>query len=122
VITSLTIRMMVVGLLVAFGAGVAQGQGVSLPVGNADAGKEAARAMQCHVCHEIVGSGFPAPHAELRGPVLGAAHAGRAADSLAAAILAPSHDRAEGQMGDYSEAMTVRQLIDIVAYLRSLGG
>jgi hypothetical protein len=46
-------------------------------------------------------------------------------------IIAPSHRVPEGiegvrnqdmsRMGDYSEAMTVRQLIDIVAFLELLG-
>ena len=69
----------------------------------------------------LVGSDFSAPHAQLLGVTLGATQARWSPDSLAAAILAPAHDRPEGQMGDYSEAMTVRQLIDIVTSLQSLG-
>ncbi len=94
---------------------------VVFPQGDAAAGKQALQAMQCYTCHELASTDFPAPHAQLRGVPLGAVQARRSADSLVAAILAPAHDRPEGQMGDYSEAMTVRQLIDIVAYLQSLG-
>jgi cytochrome c2 len=117
-------RLLLPAVIVALAACVeAQPQRVFLPQGDAVAGKESARTMQCYACHEIAGSEFPAPHAQLRGaaPALGAAQAQWSRDSVATVILAPSHERAEGQMGDYREAMTVRQLIDIVAYLQSLG-
>lgn len=110
---------LVSALIVAL-AGRVEAQGLALPQGAAAAGKAAVRLMQCYACHEIQGSDFPAPHARLRGTSLGAAQGRWSRDSLAAAILAPAHRRPEGQMGDYSEAMTVRQLIDIVAYLQSL--
>ena len=94
-----------------------------LPQGQVAAGKEALRAMQCFVCHEIAGSEFPAPHAQPPVSVrLGAEQAPWARERLAGSILSPAHPLADGRMGDYSEAMTVRQLVDIVAYLQSLGG
>jgi hypothetical protein len=103
-------------------AGCAQApEQLRFPAGDAVAGKETLRAMQCHTCHELASTDFPAPHAQLRGVPLGAIQASWSGDTLIAAILAPAHDRPEGQMGDYSEAMTVRQLIDIVAYLQTLG-
>jgi cytochrome c2 len=111
---------LVYGLVVAL-ASQAAAQRITLPEGDARAGKEALRVMQCYACHEIAGSGLPTPHARLRGTPLGATQSRWSSDSLAAAILAPAHQRPERQMGDYSEAMTVRQLIDIVAYLKSLG-
>ena len=50
-------------------------------------------------------------------------------EQLAEAILAPSHVIREGvadvdlpelsRMGDYTEALTVRQLIDVVTYVKS---
>lgn len=106
------------------------GGGFYLPAGDAAAGKEAVQAMQCFVCHEIVGSDFPAPHAQPPVMVsLGAEKARQSRERLAESIIAPSHRVPEGftgvtsggtsRMGDYSEVMTVRQLIDIVAYLQS---
>lgn len=108
------------------------GGGFYLPAGDAAAGREAVQAMQCFVCHEIVGSDFPAPHA--RPPVmvsLGAEKARRTRERLAESIIAPSHRVPEGftgvtsggtsRMGEYSEVMTIKQLIDIVAYLQSAG-
>lgn len=119
-ITKTAARPILAALLVAV-AGCMGAQQLSLPAGDAAAGKGSVQTMQCYACHEIAGSDFPAPHAQLRGVALGATQANWSRDSLAAAILAPAHARPEGQMGDYSEAMTVRQLIDIVAYLQSLG-
>lgn len=64
------------------------------------------------------------------GPELAAATAGKTPGWIASSIVAPSHEigpeaRAmmEGKlspMGDFSDAMSVRQLIDLVAYLESL--
>jgi hypothetical protein len=98
-------------------------QGLLLPEGQVAAGKEAVRAMQCFVCHEIAGGEFPAPHAQPPVSVrLGAVQAPWSRERLAGSILAPAHPLADGRMGDYGEAMTVRQLVDNVAYLQSLGG
>jgi hypothetical protein len=57
---------------------------------------------------------------------------GKPAAELAESIIAPQHEVAEGlegvrqgqlsRMGDWTEAMTVRQWLDIVAYLKSLAG
>jgi len=111
----------------------AEAGGFHLPAGDVAAGREAVAAMQCHACHAIAGGDFPPPHAQPPVPVtLGAAQAGQPRERLAESIIAPGHRVLNGQrgvtsggmsrMGDYSEVMTVRQLIDIVAYLQSLGG
>ncbi len=65
------------------------------------------------------------------GPELGSEQASLKACELAESIIAPSHRisaevqlASEGNlspMGDFTETMTVRQLIDLVAYLKSLG-
>jgi mono/diheme cytochrome c family protein len=112
-------------------AALGQDRGFYLPPGDSAAGKQAVRQMQCFVCHRITGSDFPAPHAQPRVPAtLGAKQAQESRERLAESIIAPSHrvpkdtsgtvSGGMSRMGDYSEAMTVRQLIDIVAYLKSL--
>jgi hypothetical protein len=112
-------------------AGMGAGLRLYLPPGDIAAGKAAVQAMQCFVCHKIAGSDFPAPHAKPPVPVeLGASQAAQSQERLAESIIAPSHRVAPGmpgitsggmsRMGDYSEVMTVRQLVDIVAYLQSL--
>ncbi|MEX1258261.1 MAG: c-type cytochrome [Gemmatimonadota bacterium] len=102
-----------------------------LPEGDAAAGRVAFEAMQCYACHEVPGETFPPPHATPPVPVpLGPEVVQKPADELAESILAPSHeipDDLEGvqrdgrsRMGDWSEVMTVREWLDIVAYLTSL--
>jgi hypothetical protein len=104
--------------------------GFHLPQGNAAAGKEALRALKCYVCHAVPGEGFPAPHAQPPVDIpLGFLQSGQSRERLAESILAPSHriapgilleDKGLSRMGDFSEAMSVRQLIDLTAYLKSL--
>lgn len=104
---------------------------LSLPAGDPVAGRVAFAALSCTSCHAVAGeTGFPAPVAHHAGPELAAASAGKAPGWIASSILAPSHEIGpearklmEGKlspMGDFSDAMSVRQLIDLVAYLYSL--
>jgi hypothetical protein len=80
----------------------------------------------------VAGESFPAPVADPPvGVVLGGVvFAERTDGELTAAIIDPSHDLrgypeasvrsgSLSRMGDFSEAMTVRQLQDLVAYLHS---
>lgn len=104
--------------------------GFHFPEGDAAAGKKVFHAMKCYVCHAVPGGDFPAPHA--RPPVdvpLGSLQSGQSRERLAESILAPSHriapgvlleDKGLSRMGDFSESMSVRQLIDLTAYLESL--
>jgi hypothetical protein len=102
------------------------------PDGDPSAGRLAVDEMRCYVCHAVADGSFPEPHASPPVPIaLGSNLARMSRGSLVEAIIAPSHRIPEGlegvrggelsRMGDYSEAMTVRQLIDIVAYLEALG-
>ncbi len=96
------------------------------PDGDPEAGRTAFGQMQCYACHGVIGDDFPEPHATPPLPTpLGPDLAALSRGQVAEAIIAPYHpipdDLEAPQMGDYSEAMTVRQLIDIIAYLESLG-
>jgi mono/diheme cytochrome c family protein len=109
---------------------------VVLPKGDVQAGRKAFQDLKCHVCHRVSGeSGFAAPIAELRGPDLSALLQLQETSEIAAAIIAPSHSlsirtseavkaqlakQGASPMGDFSRAMTVRQLADLLAYLRSV--
>jgi hypothetical protein len=106
--------------------------GYFFPEGDATAGREVFLAMSCHSCHEVPGETFPAPVAQPPVPVpLDATVARKSREQLAEAILAPSHTIREGaadadlpelsRMGDYTETLTVAQLIDLVAYIQYLG-
>jgi mono/diheme cytochrome c family protein len=109
---------------------------VVLPKGDVKAGRKAFQDLKCHVCHQVSGeSGFAAPIAELRGPDLNALLQLQETSDIAAAIIAPSHSlsirtseavkaqlakQGASPMGDFSRAMTVRQLADLLSYLRSV--
>jgi mono/diheme cytochrome c family protein len=108
---------------------------VALPAGNAAAGRKAFADLRCHVCHQVAGeTSFPPPIAEARGPDLGATVKTRPAGEVASAIVAPSHSvsvrtsealkqrlarESVSPMGDFSSELTIRQLADLMAYLRA---
>jgi hypothetical protein len=107
----------------------------TVPAGDATAGKQAFEKMQCYSCHTVRGQRFGDPSQKPGGigPDLTAAHGRLPAEYLAESIVSSSRVLAHGQfraayraadgrsrMGDYSEIMTVRELIDLVAFLRSL--
>lgn len=108
---------------------------VVLPKGDARAGRVAFQELKCHVCHAVSGEKDFSPIAELRGPALNATLQLQSSSDIAAAIIAPSHSlsvrtseavkaqmwrQGASPMGDYSEALTIRQLADLLAYLRSI--
>lgn len=113
--------------------GLVPADGFFLPEGNPKAGKIAFNQLKCNFCHWVENDlELPPPVAERGGPLLGKKQADYAPGWIANSIVSPSHTIArnsngvsEGgqlsRMGDLTEAMTVRQLIDIVAYIRSLG-
>lgn len=107
---------------------------LSLPRGATGAGRQAFVDLKCTACHRVTGEpDLPAPVSANPGPDLGAELASRTAGAVATAIVAPSHAMsvatgaavragvtgALSPMGDYSESMTVRQLLDLIAYLQS---
>jgi len=102
-----------------------------LPKGDPDSGREAFIKLKCYVCHRVTNEGaMPLPIAEKPGPALSQPGYTRTRSQLAVAIVSPSHDIRRGfeekemlsqtsRMGDFSDTMTVRQLVDIVGYLLS---
>ena len=105
---------------------------LTLPTGDAESGRQAFIDLQCTACHQVAGEpDLPAPVSASAGPELGPALAPQQPGDLATAIVAPSHamsirtseevrSQVEGvlsPMGDYSSTMTVRQLLDVLAYL-----
>ena len=115
-------------------AEVPKGWKFTMPAGDAEAGKAAFQKMECYSCHNVPGAGFPAERSSGGvGPTLGAQYSKLPAGYLAESII-NSHqyisgtlekyrglDKVSSKMGDYSSIMTVRELIDIVAYLKHLG-
>ena len=106
----------------------------TMPAGDAEAGKAAFEKMQCYSCHKVPGAGLPQERTSGGvGPDLVPGYSALPAGFLAESII-NSHqyisgtiekytgqDKVSSKMGDYSSVMTVRELIDIVAFLKHLG-
>jgi hypothetical protein len=102
-----------------------------LPVGNPEAGRKAFMDLRCYTCHAVAGeTGMPKPFSANQGPNLNRPIRNQSPGKLATSIISPSHEISKevlnrkqydiSPMGDYSEAMTVRQLLDLLAYLSPL--
>ena len=106
---------------------------VPVPAGDPVAGRQAFLDLKCTACHRVPSEpAFPLPVSTNPGPPIEARLAGRDVSYLATSIIAPSHQlslatatsvREDLQgvlspMGDFSRVMTVRQLVDLHAYLR----
>lgn len=115
------------------GTGRKGSAGFHLPDGDPVKGRAAFVSLKCHACHTVPGAELPAPRVESRVTVElgGRVPVPRTDGELVAAIVDPSHRLALGyerpmivsgklsRMGDFSESMTVRELIDVVAFLQS---
>ena len=103
---------------------------LTLPKGDPDAGLVAFVELGCPSCHRVAGEeDLPQRVSANPGPTLGRYHAGQKAARLGLSIFAPSHEITAtvrereddlSPMPDFSEAMTVRQFLDVIAYLQSL--
>jgi len=125
-----------IALMGALALGCAEGRksgaGFHMPDGDPERGQAVFADLKCHSCHEVAGADHPAPVADPPVPVVlgGQVHRARTDGELAAAIVDPSRRIAApalasvqsgglSRMGDFSESMTVRDLVDVVAYLQS---
>jgi len=107
--------------------------GFRLPDGDPVKGRAVFVDYRCHACHVVAGEDFPAPVAQPPVPVeLGGRVPVAITDGeLVTSIIHPSHRLAGwvqpaavrtgglSRMGDLSEGMSVRELIDLVAFLQS---
>jgi hypothetical protein len=108
---------------------------ITLPVGDVQAARKAFGDLKCTACHAVPSeSAFPAPVSANPGPPIDARVGGSDVSYLATAIVSPSHELSAGldeavraqlvgvlsPMGDFSHTITVRRLVDLQAYLRSV--
>ena len=106
---------------------------VALPAGDPEAGRQAFLDLKCTTCHLVPSEpDFPKPVSANPGPPIDSRLIGHDLSYLATAIVSPSHEIGPeaspemlanlkgvmSPMGDYSNVMTVRQLIDLNAFLR----
>jgi mono/diheme cytochrome c family protein len=114
------------------GGGVPPGWKFTTPAGDPAKGKEVFAALECYTCHEVEGGGFPPKADDKSGPRLSRMGAFHPAEYFAESILdpnavvidAPGFFGADGRstMPSYGDVLTLQQWIDLVAYLKSLGG
>lgn len=104
----------------------------TLQGGDAAKGEQAFARMKCTTCHTVSGvtfAGVGKEHGRI-GPELTSEYANLEREYLAESIMNPNRFVAHGgfeaaytapdgtsRMGDYSQAMTVRELVDIVEFL-----
>lgn len=122
--------------LIACDSGPRSPVGFLLPEGEVELGKAAFVELECNSCHSVNGVDLPPPtliplpsaSVVLGGQVFEI----RTDGYLVTSIIHPSHKLARGldkeeittstgesRMPDYSDIMTVRQLLDVVAFLQS---
>lgn len=109
-----------------------QVQKLCLPEGDQISGREVFLSLRCNSCHLVSGDKDMAkPDIHPNGPPLGLRQARYKPNFIADSIIFPSHAIMPGskgktapggfsRMGDFSDSITVRQLADLVAYLKSL--
>ena len=94
-------------------------------------GREVFVKLECHSCHEVRGERFPAPSREGKvGPELSRMGPLHEAEYFAEAIINPSavvekgkaYEAPDGssKMPSYNDSLTVQEVVDLVAFLRSL--
>src|SRR5574341_568731 len=107
--------------------------GFRLPNGDPARGEKAFVDLRCNACHRVAGAELPPPVASPPVPVVlgGEVPHVRTDGDLVTAIIHPSQKIVPGfrpedvqrgdlsRMPDYGEIMTVRQMIDLVAFLQS---
>jgi L-cysteine S-thiosulfotransferase len=114
--------------------GVPKGWRFLMPRGDAAEGKRVFVAMECYACHEVKGEDFPRESKTQRGagPALTGMGSHHPAEYFAESIINPNRVIVEGagytgadglsKMPSYADTMTLKQLTDVVAYLKSLAG
>jgi copper resistance protein D len=108
--------------------GVPPGWLFTPPAGDAARGRRVFARLQCYACHAVAGESFPPPTGA--GPELSGMGEHHPAGYLVESILNPNAVIVEGHgytgadgrstMPDYRDSLSVAELIDLVAYLRSL--
>ncbi|MFN8007804.1 MAG: cytochrome C [Terriglobia bacterium] len=107
--------------------------GFRLPDGDIEKGKATFIELRCHLCHTVAGVELPPGEPLL--PVMielgGQVREVKTYGELVTSIINPSHRFAKGykkelievdgksRMTDYTEVMTVRQMVNLVAFLQS---
>jgi mono/diheme cytochrome c family protein len=114
--------------------GVPRGWKFLIPPGDSAEGRKAFVTLECFACHEVKGEDFPRSSKTARdaGPALTGMGSHHPPEYFAESIVNPNRVIVTGpgytgpdgrsKMPSYAETMTLKQLVDVVAYLTSLAG
>ena len=123
------------GPAVASAAGMPTNWRFTLPAGRASAGEQVFVRMECYSCHTVAGKRFGKPGANPGGigPDLTADYAKLPREYLAESIVNFDRFAAHGQlkrsyladdgtsrMGDYNDLLSIRELVDLVEFVKSI--
>jgi mono/diheme cytochrome c family protein len=110
--------------------GTPPGWTFTLPRGDPAQGREVFAKLECYKCHEVKGESFPAPaDPASAGPELASETRHHPPEFLAESIVNPNAVIDEprfrapdgsSRMPSFNDSITVQELIDLVAFLRSL--
>ena len=112
--------------------GVPRGWKFTLPAGDAAKGRQVFADLECYKCHAIPGEKLPQPGGDAKnvGPELTGMGGHHPAEYFAESILSPNAVILEGPgyigpdgksiMPTYADSLSVTQLVDLVAFLKSL--
>ncbi len=101
--------------------GTPEGWKFGLPTGDAAKGREVFAKLECYKCHEVKGETFPSTaDKENVGPELSAMAPLHDVEYFAESIVNPRKAVEKGKMPSFNDSMTVQELVDLVAYLKSL--
>jgi sulfur-oxidizing protein SoxX len=110
--------------------GAPAGWKFTLPPGNASKGRDVFVKLECYACHAVKGQTFPGgTNRENLGPELSAMAGHHDVEFFAESIVNPNAvvDVAEwrapdgtSRMPSFNDSLTVQELIDLVAFLKSL--
>jgi mono/diheme cytochrome c family protein len=110
--------------------GVPKGWRFTPPDGDAANGRAVFARLECYTCHAVTGEKFPRRSGV--GPALGDVGRHHPAGYLFESVInpnaviveAPGYTGRDGRsiMPDYRDRLSTRELIDLIAYLKSLGG
>lgn len=127
-----TALVVTVSLLAGCDGGTKSTKNFTLPEGNAEKGKAAFAALQCHTCHKVEGvADLPAPGPTVANPITIGGEVARVKTygDLLTTIVHPSHNLSKqlqqewvagklSPMPQFNHVMTVEQMIDLVAFLQ----
>jgi len=102
----------------------------ALPQGDPARGREVFMKFECYSCHRVLGEKFPEPGGDAIGPELSQMAPMHPPEYFAESIMNPSaviEDRyratdGRSKMPSFNDIITVEELIDLAAFLKSLGG